>query len=110
MSASVHPFRSLPPSPVGQRSAVPGEAVSSRDSSGTVSIPAGTMVLLKAMAAHDRVSVEQLVTELACGRAKSLGLSRLARAVLDYPSHTCEPSMERKGVPSGVLPLPQGPP
>lgn len=138
MTASIHPFRSLPASPGEQGIAVPGEVVSSHASSGTVSfcvgravvarrshkpevagsnpapattlpVSAATMALLKAIAAHERLTVAQLVAELACERAKTIGLSRLARAVLDHPSHTCG-AEGRKGVPSGVLPLPQGPP
>lgn len=110
MSASVHPFRALPAPPVGQGSTVPGRPTSSPDCSGAVSVSAATMILLRAIAAHDRVSVAQLVADLVVERARTMRLSRLARAALDHPSHTCEPSMGRKDVPSGVLPLPQGPP
>lgn len=42
-----------------------------------------TMILLKALAAHDGLGVAQLVERLACDRARELGLSRLARAVAD---------------------------
>ncbi|MGQ2906712.1 MAG: hypothetical protein ACT6QU_02045 [Aliihoeflea sp.] len=42
-----------------------------------------TIILLKALAAHDGIGVAQLVERLACERARTLGLSRLARAVAD---------------------------
>lgn len=50
---------------------------------GSIPSPA-TIILLKALAAHDGVSVAQLVERLACERARALGLSRLARAVADH--------------------------
>ncbi len=42
-----------------------------------------TIILLKALAAHDGIGVAQLVERLASERARELGLSRLARAVAD---------------------------
>lgn len=58
----------------GSKSTVPTVSIHVTDSAG---------VLLAALAAHDRTTISALVTELACARARAIGLSHLARAVAE---------------------------
>lgn len=87
MSASIHSFSAW-----GTGVAALELPSSSPDSSGAANAGEGahliapspaTIILLKALATHDGVSLAHLVERLACERARALGLSRLARAVAD---------------------------
>lgn len=88
MSASIHSLSAW-----GTGVAVPFDRSSSPVNDGAANAREGahliapspaTIILLKALAPHDGVSVAQLVERLACERACALGLSRLARAVADH--------------------------
>lgn len=86
----------------------PEGASSSRPSSGagfsllTVPLSEADLLLLRLVGAHDRVEDEaELISKLVAGRAAEIGIARLADVI------TCEAPLEREGVPSGALPLPQ---
>lgn len=48
-------------------------------------LSAPAMILLQAVAAHERQAAEAVVLELLIKRARAIGLSPLARAVADHP-------------------------
>lgn len=50
---------------------------------GTILLPPAVAVLVSAVAAHDRVEPGELLARLAANRAREIGLSALAREVLE---------------------------
>lgn len=84
----------------------PEGASSSLPSSGAgyflLTVPVVDMLLLRLVGAHERLEDEAaLISRLVAERAAEIGIARMADVI------TCEAPLERKGVPSGALPLPQ---
>lgn len=68
----------------------------------TVRLSERDILLMRLVGAHEGVEDESaLISKLVVERAAEIGIARLADVI------TCAAPLERKGVPSGALPLPQ---